>query len=146
PDPALVADLGDRLAHVCARVAEVSLAGGAALDAAGRGGGPLAEALSSSPPAAPAEPMQSAPRAEGIRAFVPRPGHDGRFAPARDDEPTEHGGRFAPLPDRDAPERDLRVAPPAGEPPQPPAPPPAGVEVVDLPPSPAATDPLTSLA
>jgi GGDEF domain-containing protein len=145
PDPALVADLGDRLAYVCARVAEVSLAGGAALDAAGRAGGPLAEALSSSPPASPAEPMQSAPRAEGIRAFVPRPGHDGRFAPLRDGDRAEHDARFAMPRDGDAPEHDGRVAPATGEPSPPLAPPPAGVEVVDLPPSPA-PDPLTSLA
>ena len=129
PVPELVADLADRLAYVCARVAEASLAGGSPSDASGRGDGPLAEALAAAPAPAPPptepepEPRRAAaPRAEGIRAFVPPPAH-------HDDGAHEAGGRPA------SPEGD-----------QPLAPPPAGVQVVDLPPGPEHLDPLTSLA
>jgi GGDEF domain-containing protein len=119
PVPELVADLADRLAYVCARVTEASLSTPLA-DAPGRSG-PLAEALSSVPPAAePPRPEPAAPRHEGIRAFAPAP-------PSRED---------APAP---APAADL-------DPEEPPAPPPAGVQVVDLPARPADLDPLTSLA
>ncbi|MET0602486.1 MAG: hypothetical protein ABW167_10885 [Baekduia sp.] len=117
PVPELVADLADRLAYVCARVTEASLSTPLA-DAPGRSG-PLAEALSSVPPAAePPRPEPAVPRHEGIRAFAPAP-------PSRDDAP-------APTP--------------APDPDEPLAPPPAGVQVVDLPARPADLDPLTSLA
>ena len=53
-DPLLVADLADRLAHVCARVAAASLAAPAP-DLPGRAG-PLADALSAAAPAPAAEP------------------------------------------------------------------------------------------
>ena len=119
PVPELVADLADRLAYVCARVTEASLSTPLA-DTPGRSG-PLAEALSSVPPAAePPRPEPAAPRHEGIRAFAPAP-------PSRDDAP-------APAPAS------------ARDPDEPPAPPPAGVQVVDLPARPADLDPLTSLA
>jgi GGDEF domain-containing protein len=159
PVPELVADLADRLAYVCARVAEASLAGGASLDTAGRSGGPLAEALSS----APGEPRPTQPgaRAEGIRAFVPQPAPP---APQPDDPVAEAAaagdplaqaalraaqdapaGRFGPSGDGD--ERSPWSVPPVrnGDD-QPLAPPPAGVELVDLPPAPEHLDPLTSLA
>jgi GGDEF domain-containing protein len=60
-DPLLVADLGDRLAYVCARVAAASLTAPAA-DAHGRSG-PLADALAAAPhaPAPTAEPPADAP-------------------------------------------------------------------------------------
>jgi GGDEF domain-containing protein len=126
PLPELVADLADRLAYVCARVAEVSLSGGASLDAAGRSGGPLAEALSSSAPSGGAPPVQ------GIRAFMPSPGgHAGERDDAAGVDPRA-GGRFAP--------------PSAAADEQPLAPPPAGVQIVDLPPALKHFDPLTSLA
>jgi GGDEF domain-containing protein len=120
PAPELVADLADRLAYVCARVVEASLAAPEA-GAPGRRG-PLAEALASSPAPAPEPP--ATPRHEGIRAFAPVPPSSG------------------PPPQREAPQ-----APPAAAAPEEPlAPPPAGVEVVDLPAPPADLDPLTSLA
>jgi GGDEF domain-containing protein len=122
PVPELVADLADRLAYVCARVVEASLAAPEP-SAPGRRG-PLAEALASPPAPAPApapaaEPPAT-PRPEGIRAFAPVPPSSG--APPQREEP-----------------------PVAAAPEQPPAPPP-GVEVVDLPARPADLDPLTSLA
>jgi GGDEF domain-containing protein len=116
PVPELVADLADRLAYVCARVTEASLSTPLA-DAPGRSG-PLAEALSSVPLVGePSRDESETPRPEGIRAFVPVPA-------AQEPEPE------APRSDRD----------------EPPAPPPAGVQVVDLPARPADLDPLTSLA
>jgi GGDEF domain-containing protein len=121
PVPELVADLADRLAYVCARVTEASLSTPLA-DAPGRSG-PLAEALSSVPPAAePPRPEPATPRHEGIRAFAPAP-------PSRNDAPAS-----TPAPD------------PTPDPDEPLAPPPAGVQVVDLPARPADLDPLTSLA
>jgi GGDEF domain-containing protein len=119
PVPELVADLGDRLAHVCARVVEASLAAPEAGTPGRRG--PLAEALASPPaPEPPAPP--AAPRPEGIRAFAPVPASSG--AQQRREEPQAAAAPDEPL-----------------------APPPAGVEVVDLPaPPPADLDPLTSLA
>jgi GGDEF domain-containing protein len=150
PVPELVADLADRLAHVCARVVEASLAAPAG-EAPGRSG-PLAEALASPAPAeappAPTPAPAPAP-AEGIRAYVPlpqRPAPGEGEADARPEpdatrvvdplrETARHEAPPAPAPAH-VPERD-----------QPPAPPPAGVQVVDLPPAPAADlDPLTSLA
>lgn len=127
PVPELVADLADRLAYVCARVTEASLSTPLA-DAPGRSG-PLAEALSSVPPVGdssrgappagePPRPEPAAPRHEGIRAFAPAP-------PSRDGAP---------------------AADPDPDPDEPLAPPPAGVQVVDLPARPADLDPLTSLA
>jgi GGDEF domain-containing protein len=163
PVPELVADLADRLAYVCARVTEASLSTPLA-DAPGRSG-PLAEALSSVPPVGdpsrgappagePSRPESGAPRHEGIRAFAPAP-------PARD-------GARAVDPLREAPERAAAMAsqereasgtgaehaavgsPEAAEPladrDEPPTPPPAGVQVVELPARPADLDPLTSLA
>lgn len=149
PLPELVADLGDRLAYVCARVVEASLAAPAGeTTAASRGGGPLAEALASSaaaapePEAAPAAAAPGPPRYEGIRAFAPVP--PSAAEAARTDDPL-----------REAAERAAAMAPRIGDdapPPQssdrdePLAPPPAGVQVVELPPPPAHVDPLTSLA
>jgi len=154
PVPELVADLADRLAYICARVTEASLSMPLA-DAPGRSG-PLAEALSSAPPVgdpsrsapieAPSRPEPGAPRHEGIRAFAPTP-------PTRDDA-------RAADPLRDAAERATAAAfqeregasgsPEAAEPvagrDEPFAPPPAGVQIVDLPAPPADLDPLTSLA
>jgi GGDEF domain-containing protein len=97
PVPELVADLGDRLAYICARLAAVALTGGGA-EPAGRAG-PLADAL----------------------AAGERPAHAEAGV-----EPT---------------------APRDTDPPTPQAPPPQGVEAVDLPPAPdLSADPLTSLA
>jgi GGDEF domain-containing protein len=122
PVPELVADLADRLAYVCARVVEASLAAPVA-DAPGRSG-PLAEALASTPPAPAPSAAPPAPRHEGIRAYAPVPPASEAPAPR------------APAPQERAPEPDD----------EPLAPPPAGVEVVDLPAPPANLDPLTSLA
>ncbi|WCB92660.1 hypothetical protein DSM104299_01357 [Baekduia alba] len=158
PMPELVADLADRLAYVCARVAEASLAVGVGVgsDAPGRAGGPLAEALAASaPPPAPAQ---------GIRAFAPQPGAQ-RAAPSGEDftgaAPT---GRDVAVDDPfggDDPlaEAARRAAARFGQDhggngngsgdgavEQPIAPPPNGVNVVDLPPVPEHVDPLTSLA
>jgi GGDEF domain-containing protein len=146
PVPELVADLADRLAYVCARVTEASLSTPLA-DAPGRSG-PLAEALSSvapvgdpsrgAPPAGePARPDPGVPRHEGIRAFAPAP-------PAREGAPA-----LDPL--REAAERAaaaVRAEEPRATPDleKPLAPPPAGVQIVDLPTRPADLDPLTSLA
>jgi GGDEF domain-containing protein len=134
PVPELVADLADRLSYVCARVTEASLSAPMA-DTPGRSG-PLAEALSSSPPVVePPRADPGAPRHEGIRAFAPAP-------PPRDGAPT-----VDPL--REAAERaaaDVEVPQVAADLAEPPAPPPAGVQVVDLPAPPADLDPLTSLA
>ena len=116
PVPELVADLADRLAYVCARVTEASLSTPLS-DAPGRSG-PLAEALSSVAPVGdPSRVEPGAPRPEGIRAFVPVP-------TAQEPEPeASQSNGDEPL-----------------------APPPAGVQVVDLPARPADLDPLTSLA
>jgi GGDEF domain-containing protein len=141
PYPELVADLADRLAYVCARVAEASLAA-PGVEAPGRGG-PLADALAGTPvadaPQAVAPAPAPAPRpAEGIRAFVPLP--------------AERPSDAAPDPLRQAATRaeELRTwtaaSAPQTEPEEPLAPPPAGVRVVDLPPPPASVDPLTTLA
>jgi GGDEF domain-containing protein len=146
PVPELVADLADRLAYVCARVAQTSLAEPVP-ESASRGGGPLAEALASTPGAAPVpapsvEALPSSARhAEGIRAYVPLPQRDGGSP----------GGIRSVDPLREAAEAVAAAAPapaPAHVPEQdePIAPPPAGVQIVDLPPAPADVDPLTSLA
>ncbi|HWH96610.1 MAG TPA: hypothetical protein VNT03_22295 [Baekduia sp.] len=140
PPPELVADLADRLAYICARVAGASLARGPSLDASGRAGGPLAEALASSPAPGPeADEPSAAGRAEGIRAFMPAP----RGGPAALGDAAGRAagdassGRFATARSQPADALD-------GE--RPVAPPPAGVQIVDLPPAPAHLDPLTSLA
>jgi GGDEF domain-containing protein len=142
PVPELVADLADRLAYVCARVAETSLAEPVA-ESASRGGGPLAEALASTPGPAPAPsaeaPPSSARSAEGIRAYVPLPQRDGGSpGEVRSVDPLREAAAAvaaaAPAPAH-VPEQDEPVAPP-----------PAGVQIVDLPPAPADLDPLTSLA
>jgi GGDEF domain-containing protein len=175
PLPELVADLSDRLAYVCARVTEASLAAPGA-EAPGRSG-PLSDALSSSL-IAPAPPPEegAAPRAaaEGIRAYVPLPqrraGEEGRAGDAQREDPaaapSHEGGRSddahredsttAPAHAAGARTVDplLETAASAAAPPhdapvqrdEPLAPPPAGVQVVDLPPAPAHVDPLTSLA
>jgi GGDEF domain-containing protein len=143
PLPELVADLSDRLAYVCARVAECSLAGGIGADVPGRAAGPLAEALSSSPPSS------AQPQTLGIRAFAPQPGArgqangpTGRSMPGHDpfggddplaDAPRRAASRFSA--DDEAADGDQPIAPL-----------PAGVRVVDLPPAPEHLDPLTSLA
>jgi GGDEF domain-containing protein len=159
PVPELVADLADRLAYVCARVTEASLSTPLA-DAPGRSG-PLAEALSSvgdssrGEPAAgaPSRPESGAPRHEGIRAFAPAP-------PARDDaravDPLrEAAERAAAMASQEraseagaehAAVGSPEAAAPLADRDEPPAPPPAGVQVVDLPAPPADLDPLTSLA
>jgi GGDEF domain-containing protein len=153
PVPELVADLADRLAHVCARVAESSLAVGVGAEAPGRAAGPLAEALAASGPSTPQ------PQTQGIRAFAPQPGArgaggapgpegfagpapPGRRVPADDpfagDDPLAEAARHAASrlrPDGVEPDGDSPMAPP-----------PAGVRVVDLPPAPEHLDPLTSLA
>jgi GGDEF domain-containing protein len=166
PVPELVADLGDRLAYVCARVTESSLAAPAS-EAPTRAGGPLAEALAAAPAApapAPAEPPRPpAPQAEGIRAYVPTPPREGgrfsaapspdplreaaerveaevsgarRVDPARENASAHAAPAPAPAPaPAHVPERDAPIAPP-----------PAGVEVFDLPAGPEHVDPLTSLA
>jgi GGDEF domain-containing protein len=148
PVPELVADLADRLAYVCARVTEASLSTPLA-DAPGRSDGPLAEALSSVPlvgdlsqgvpPAGgPSRSEPGASRAEGIRAFAPAP--------------TTRDGARAVDPLRDAAERaaaalqEREATELAADRAEPLAPPPAGVQVVDLPAPPADLDPLTSLA
>lgn len=140
PVPELVADLGDRLAYVCARVAEIALSAPATESAAGRGGGPLAEALASAPAAEPAPPLR---QAEGIRAYVPLPqrAHDAPDAPppppTRSVDPLREAAAAAaaPVPPVDVADHDEPLAPP-----------PAGVEIADLPPAPLDADPLTSLA
>jgi GGDEF domain-containing protein len=162
PVPELVADLADRLAYVCARVTEASLSTPPA-DAPGRGGGPLAEALSSvgdpsrGVPRAdePSRPEPGAPRYEGIRAFAPAaPAREGARAvdPLRDAAERAAAAAFQ---EREATEldadREAAGSPEAAERPladrdEPLAPPPAGVQVVDLPAPPADLDPLTSLA
>jgi GGDEF domain-containing protein len=69
-DPLLVADLGDRLAHVCARVVAASLAAPAP-EPPGRAG-PLADALAAAPPAAP-KPAPEPPAASDGAASAPDP-------------------------------------------------------------------------
>jgi GGDEF domain-containing protein len=145
PVPELVADLADRLAYVCARVTEASLAAPGA-DAPGRSG-PLETALSSAPVAAEpprAEPPRAeppaSPRYEGIRAFAPAP-------PSRAVDPlpeaAEHAAAAGSGQEHEAAERAAQAA---DQPDEPLAPPPAGVQIVDLPARPADLDPLTSLA
>jgi GGDEF domain-containing protein len=131
-DPDLVADLGDRLAYVCARVTETSLS--APLTEAPRRGGPLAEALSGAP-----MPGAEPPRA----ATVPQPSvaaylHPlrGAAAPADGAAPTDGAAATD-----GAPATAEGAAPAVAAPP-----PPAGVEPFDLPPAPASLDPLTTLA
>ena len=93
------------------------------------------------------------PRPEGIRAFAPTPpvregspasdplreAAERAAAAAREREATQTGGELAstepPEPDEQLGDRDEPLAPP-----------PAGVQVVDLPARPADLDPLTSLA
>ncbi|HET6506615.1 MAG TPA: hypothetical protein VFG42_07490 [Baekduia sp.] len=139
--PEVVADVSDRLAYVCARVVESALAEPVA-DGAGRAEGPLAEALAAAPPEAPGA-RTAAAGAEGIRAYAPSPA--GSVRPIEPTTPAPDG-RFPAHARRDAP------APPPSHVPapedEPLAPPPAGVEVVDLP-GPReeqAHDPLSSLA
>jgi GGDEF domain-containing protein len=153
PVPELVADLADRLAYVCARVTEASLSTPLA-DAPGRSG-PLAEALSSVPSVGdpsrderpadePSRPEPGAPRHEGIRAFAPAP-------PPRDgarvvDPLREAAERAAAVVAQEREASGPEAAEPLADRDEPPAPPPAGVQVVDLPARPADLDPLTSLA
>lgn len=148
PVPELVADLADRLAYVCARVTEASLSTPLA-DAPGRDG-PLAEALSSAPAAAPPRAEPTSPRYEGIRAFAPAPpSRDGRRTVEPLREAADRAAAAATQEREDA-ERGVAAAqepePEAAQPDKPLAPPPAGVQVVDLPAPPADLDPLTSLA
>jgi GGDEF domain-containing protein len=139
PLPELVGELADRLAYVCARVVEVSLAAPGA-DAPGRSG-PLEEALASAPVAEAPRVEPATPRNAGIRAFAPAPSS----SPASDSTRT-----VDPL--REAAERvaaagqEPETTQPAADSDAPLAPPPAGVQIVDLPARPADLDPLTSLA
>jgi GGDEF domain-containing protein len=158
PVPELVADLADRLAYVCARVTEASLSTPLS-DAPGRSG-PLAEALASAgdpsrgaPPAAEPSGAGTGPlRPEGIRAFAPAPAPSVRDG-ARPVDPLRDAAEraaAAAFQERDGAERAAAGSPEAAEPladrDEPLAPPPAGVQVVDLPAPPADLDPLTSLA
>jgi GGDEF domain-containing protein len=127
PVPELVADLGDRLAHVCARVAEASLAAPSA-DLPGRGG-PLADALAgaaapsaepaSSPAAAP-EPQRGTPAAPEARG--PGAGEE-QLAPPNGvqvvDLPSALPAELDPLTSL---AEELAAAPPAGVNGAPPAP------------------------
>jgi GGDEF domain-containing protein len=170
-DPAaeLVADLSDRLAYVCARVAEASLAAPTA--DVPRSGGPLADALAGTLPAAPA---QAAAGRRAAPAAAPAPhaaqtAHDAaarqlaglapKHQPSAPDQPARDAASHeavAEAIERAAREAAaLRRATAAGAPPAAPAPappversaPPRGVELVDLPPAlPASLDPLSSLA
>ena len=101
PSPELLADLGDRLAHVCARVAQVAL--GERPAEPRRGAGPLAEVLRPAATAAPAEGARvsapaapSAPPPGAVRVEVGTP------APDEDDDPLTSLAE------------ELSTAPPAG--------------------------------
>jgi GGDEF domain-containing protein len=154
PVPELVADLADRLAYVCARVTEASLSTPLA-DAPGRSG-PLAEALSSVPPVGdpsrveppaggPSRAEPGVPRHEGIRAFAPAPPRRDDGARAADPlREAAEGAAAAVAQERTA--TGSGAAEPLADRDEPPTPPPAGVQVVDLPARPADLDPLTSLA
>jgi GGDEF domain-containing protein len=156
PPAELVADLGDRLAYVCACVTETSLA--APVADVPRSGGPLAEALAASPPpqARPSAPSGAPARAAGQSAHDAAARAVAGLAP----KPVPHEGprdvasqeAIAAAIDRAAREaaaqRQAATAPPppAAEAAAPSAPP-HGVELVDLPPAlPTNLDPLTSLA
>ncbi|HMJ36814.1 MAG TPA: hypothetical protein VK501_23115 [Baekduia sp.] len=155
PDPALVADLGDRLAYVCARVTEASLA--APATDVPRSGGPLAEALAGAPPAppqAPPPPRRDARQAahdaaaRQVAGLAPKPQPSARERDVRDAASQEAIAEAIERAAREAAAlrqaRAVEAEPP--EPPEPPAPP-HGVELVDLPPAlPTSLDPLTSLA
>lgn len=142
PLPELVADLGDRLAYVCARAAEVALADRPAETA--RRAGPLAGALaaaagrSEGAPAAPAGPAPApavAPGAEADGAGVTPP----PVAPPADGEVrVERAAPAPPSAPEPAPQPEPGVVPPNGPPP--------GVHVVTLPGVPGGLDPLSSLA
>jgi GGDEF domain-containing protein len=166
--PELVADLGDRLAYVCARVVQASLT--APVTDVPRGGGPLAEALSSSAPGVAAAPVpeQRAPAARThdhqvaqaahdaaareVAGLAPRPGSTGeaqRGRAAASQEAIaaaiERAAREAAA-QREGAQADAEAAPEAPAPAVPTAPP-EGVELVDLPPPlPTELDPLSSLA
>lgn len=153
-DPELVADLGDRLAYVCARVTEVALGALGGDTPAGREG-PLADALAATP--APAPPIPTA-APQGIRAFAPRPGathrddFDERDAPERDGRPriaSRDGDpqRVPSAEDFTGAVPSARFAP-AERSDEPVAAPPNGVRIVDLPGAAPAedADPLTTLA
>lgn len=129
--PEVVADVADRLAYVCARVVEASLTAPPG-DGAGRAEGPLAEALAG----ASAETAAPGRSTEGIRAYAPRP----PAAPS----PAVSVRPIAPAPPGPAPAHVPE--PEAAEPEEPIAPPPAGVEAVDLPAPHEERDPLSSLA
>jgi GGDEF domain-containing protein len=134
PLPELVADLADRLAYVCARVTEASLST-PLTDAPGRGG-PLAEALSSVPPMGSEPPRAAPPAADPLREAAERAAA-AVAAEARAD--TVAGAGPSPAASQEG-------LPQAADRDEPLAPPPAGVQVVDLPAPPADLDPLTSLA
>jgi GGDEF domain-containing protein len=137
PAPELVADLGDRLAYVCARVTEASLS--APLTETPRRGGPLAEALSATP-AAPAQPPLQPQDPAGVAAYMRPPAVSGASASAGT-QPSDPGHDVTPYRGEPA-----HAGPPGNGAAGMPAPPPAGVEPFDLPPAPASPDPLTSLA
>ncbi|HEU4975576.1 MAG TPA: diguanylate cyclase [Baekduia sp.] len=125
PVPELIADLGDRLAYVCARVAESALVD-RPVDTQRRTG-PLAGALAAAASRA-AEPAPEAPLVESS-PVAPPPAEPPPSMPA---EPDEAGGH-ARQPSIDAP--------PAGA-----GGPPPGVHAVDLPALPGDDEALTSLA
>jgi GGDEF domain-containing protein len=155
PVPELIADLGDRLAFVCARVTEAALAERAT--EAPRRAGPLAGALAAAASRA-GENGGAAPGASAPSAPAVAPGPDA--APGADPEPltgaapAASGTAPAPGPVAPAPAAPASVAGPAA-----PAPvavpdsggdaaggPPPGVRVVELPSVPGDFDALTSLA
>jgi GGDEF domain-containing protein len=172
--PELVADLGDRLAYVCARVVQASLAApGADVP---RGGGPLAEALASSAPGtaavppAPEPPARAAPAertqehqaaqdahdaaAREVAGLAPRPrfageAHRGRAAASQEAiaAAIERAAREAAAQRAGASAEAPPEAPTPAPTPAVPTAPPEGVELVDLPPPlPTDLDPLSSLA
>ncbi|HEY6761514.1 MAG TPA: diguanylate cyclase [Baekduia sp.] len=131
PVPELIADLADRLSYVCARVVEVSLTAGMGAEAPGRGGGPLAEALAST-----GVVPQPGGRVPGAEDFAgPVPGGRGGADPFGGDDPLAEAARRAAARFGAQTEHD-----------EPMAPPPAGVNVVDMPAAPDSADPLSSLA
>jgi GGDEF domain-containing protein len=152
PVPELVADLADRLAYVCARITQASLAAPSA--DVPRGAGPLADALATEVRPGPVPSAGDSGRRASIRAFMPVPAEP---APA-DDDPSAASPSGHPDTDPDggsahevaehAAALSSRWTPPPAEPEhnEPLAAPPNGVQPVDLPAAPATADPLTSLA
>jgi GGDEF domain-containing protein len=149
PDPALVADLADRLAHVCARVAEASLA--APATDVPRSGGPLAEALAASPAVRDGAQAAHDAAARQVAGLAPKPQQGAEGREAREAASQE---AIAAAIERAAREAAAlrqatgpQAAPAAPAEPSEPSAPPRGVEIVDLPRArPTDLDPLSSLA